>query len=156
MSGDLRTRLTDHPFFTDIGDAALDAVEAAAKVVSYPADRLVFAEGRPADRLFGVVSGRVALALHAPGRGTLVVDTVGPGEVLGVSWMFPPHRWAFDARTVEPVTALAVDAASLRIHCDLDPVFGRLVLQRLGLVMQRRMQSARTRLLDLYGHAGAR
>ena len=45
--------------------------------------------------------GKVALSAHAPGKGHLLVQTLGPGETLGLSWLFPPYRWQFDARPVE-------------------------------------------------------
>ena len=85
-----------------------------------------------------------------------VVDTVDEGEVVGWSWLVPPYRWFFDARAVEEVSAVSVDAACLRAKCDQDPALGYALMQRVARVMYQRLQSARVRLLDLYGadHAG--
>jgi len=35
--------------------------------------------------------------------------SVGEGEVLGWSWLFPPYRWKFAARTVETTRAIAIE-----------------------------------------------
>jgi CRP/FNR family transcriptional regulator, cyclic AMP receptor protein len=126
-----------------------------ASTVRFQAGSYLFHEGDPADRLFLVRRGRVALELLVPGRGPLIVDTVQAGELLGVSWLFPPYRWQLDARAVKPVEALAADGAALRAACEQDPRFGYQLTQRIGAVMQHRLQSARVRLLDLYGHASA-
>jgi CRP-like cAMP-binding protein len=83
-----------------------------------------------------------------------MVQTVGEGEVLGVSWLFPPYRWQFDAHALEPTRAISFDATCLRAKCDEDPALGYELMQRLAETMSRRLRSARIRMLDLYSHAG--
>ena len=95
-------------------------------------------------------AGRVAIELHAPGRGARVLQTVGPGEILGWSWLFPPYRWAFDARAVEEVRAVEFDGACLRKKCEADPVLGYALMKRFAGVFARRLQATRVQLLDLY------
>ena len=115
----------------------------------------LFHEGEAADRLFLVQRGRVALELVVPGRGPLIIDTIGAGEVLGLSWLLPPRRWQFDAHALEPVEAVAFDGAAVLALCERDSHLGYQLTLRLAEVMLRRMQSARLRLIDLYGHADA-
>jgi CRP/FNR family cyclic AMP-dependent transcriptional regulator len=126
-----------------------------ASPVQFQAGSYLFHEGEPADRLFLVHHGRVALELLVPQRGPVIVDTVQAGELLGVSWLFPPYRWQFDAHAVKPVEAFAFRGGAVREACEQDPLFGYQLMQRIGAVMQHRLQSARVRLLDLYGHASA-
>jgi CRP-like cAMP-binding protein len=126
-----------------------------ASTLRFQAGSYVFREGEPADRLYLVRHGRVALELLVPQRGPVIVDTVQAGELLGVSWLFPPYRWQFDAHAVKPVEALAFQGAALRAACEQDPLFGYQLMRRIGAVMEHRMQSARVRLLDLYDHASA-
>jgi CRP/FNR family cyclic AMP-dependent transcriptional regulator len=111
--------------------------------------------GEPADRLHVIVEGRVALSIHAPGRGDLVVETLGPGDVLGVSWALPYERWDLDARALTDVATLAIDAAPLRSVMDAEDPLGRVV--RLGItgLLGERLHATRIRLIDLYqGGAG--
>ena len=89
--------------------------------------------------------------MHVPGRGEGVVATVDEGDVVGWSWLVPPYRWFFDARAVTEVSAVSVDAGCLREKCDEDPALGYALMQRVAQVMYQRLQSARIRMLDLYG-----
>ncbi|HZD75182.1 MAG TPA: cyclic nucleotide-binding domain-containing protein [Actinomycetota bacterium] len=131
------------------------ADQATGTPVRFPAGAYLFREGETADRLLLMRSGRVALELLVPGRGPLIIDTIRDGQALGLSWIGPPRRWQFDARALEPVEAVAFDGAALLAACERDPRLGYQLTLRLAEVMLRRMQSARLRLIDLYGHADA-
>jgi CRP-like cAMP-binding protein len=152
MTGsDVAALLADHCFTTGLSAQHLDRIAGHASVQHFPADTVLFTEGGPAERLYLVVTGRVALQLHVPGRGEHVVDTVDECDTVGWSWMLPPYLWFFDARAVTDVVAVVVDAAALRREADADPAFGYALLQRVTAVMLHRLQAARVRLVDLYG-----
>jgi len=91
----------------------------------------------------------VALEIHSPARGPLIVDTMDGGEVLGWSWLIPPYRYFTDARAVTPVSAIALDGACLRGKCEADAELGYQLLKRVTAVMYQRLQSTRVRLLEL-------
>ena len=80
-----------------------------------------------------------------------MVDSAHADDVVGWSWLVPPYRWLFDARATEETSAIAFDGACLRGKCEADPAIGYALLQRVVRVMSDRLQSARVRLLDLYG-----
>lgn len=143
--------LAEHPFFAGLDDSTVSMLVGCAKNVHFRAGEYLFHEGEPADRFFVVRRGRVALDVHVPGQAAKVVDTVDEGDVVGWSWLVPPYRWFFDARAVHEVSAVVVDASCLRSKCDQDPALGYALMQRVTGVMYQRLQSARVRLLDLYG-----
>ncbi|MFI2435885.1 cyclic nucleotide-binding domain-containing protein [Streptomyces sp. NPDC018693] len=126
-----------------------------AHEVRYPGGIRLFDEGGRADHLWIIESGSVALDMRVPGRRPAVIDTLGSGELLGWSWQFPPYRRRFGARTVGPVRALEFDAAAVRGLCEDDPALGRAVARWAGEAVVRRLQAARTRLLDLYAPYGS-
>jgi hypothetical protein len=97
----------------------------------------------------------VAIEVQAPGRGPLVIETVGPGAVVGWSWLFPPYSWRFDARAMDPVGAIALNATGLRHKAEQDPVAGYALMARVAGVLLDRLQSTRVRLLDVYGTGSA-
>jgi CRP/FNR family cyclic AMP-dependent transcriptional regulator len=147
----LRELLSEHPFFTGLDDDTVSMLVGCSRNVHYREGEYLFREGEPADRFFVVRRGRVALDVHVPGQVERVVDTVDEGGVVGWSWLVPPYRWFFDARAVQGVSAVVVDASCLREKCDQDPALGYALMQRVAGVMYQRLQSARVRLLDLYG-----
>lgn len=143
--------LAEHPFFRALDRPTVAMLEGCARNVHFRPGQLIFREGEPADRLFVIRRGRVALEVHVPGGGDHLIDTVDEGEVLGWSWLVPPYHWLFDARAVDEVSAIAMDALCLRTKCDEDPALGYLLMQQVSQVMYHRLQAARIRLLDVYG-----
>ncbi|TJZ58969.1 cyclic nucleotide-binding domain-containing protein [Streptomyces piniterrae] len=134
------------------GRARLDGI---GREVSMPRGARVFEEGRPADRFWVIRSGRVALDQHVPGRRAAVVETVGRGDLLGWSWLFPPYLWHLGAETESRVEALEFDAAVVRSLCMSDPVLGREMYRYVAETVIDRLHRTRIRLLDLYGPQGS-
>lgn len=153
---DVRALLEDHPFFAGLDEATLEFIAGCGTNVAFGEGEHVLTEGQPADRMYVLRAGHVALETVAPDRDPTVVDTLGAGEILGTSWLVPPFRWSLDARAVEPTRAVSLDAVCLREKCDAEPQLGYQLMQRLAVVMQRRLRSARVRLLDVYSHPRAR
>ena len=147
---DLRTLMAGHRFFEGLDDVRLDTIASCGEVVELRAGAQLAREGEPADRFYAIRSGHVAVGSHLPHRGSVTVATVGPGEVLGWSWLLAPHRWHFDAVTIEPVSALAFDAARLRTAIAADDGLNLELTRRVAGVMSRRLAAARLQLLDLY------
>ena len=143
--------LARHPFLTGVAPATLEIVARYARPERIPAPQYIFREGQAADVFFLLERGHVALEIHAPGRGVHVLDTVGPGGVVGWSWLVPPYRWFCDGRVTDEAFALVVDGLSLQEALELEPAAGYQLLQRVAHVMYTRLQATRLRLLDLYG-----
>lgn len=139
--------LAGHPFLRGMPSGQLDALAAAASDVTFPAGHRIFEEGGFAGRFWLIQSGHVALDVHVPADGLITIDTIGIGELLGCSWLFPPYRWAFGAVCATPVRAFEFDGAAIRALCADDPAFGAELRERLLLVVARRLQSTRTRLI---------
>jgi CRP-like cAMP-binding protein len=126
-----------------------------AHEVRFPSGTRLFNEGGRADHFWIIESGAVALDMRVPGRRPAVIDTLGSGELLGWSWQFPPCTWRFGAQTVGPVRACEFDAARVRQLSEADPGFGQAVARWAGEAVVRRLDAARTRLLDLYAPYGS-
>ena len=143
--------LPEHPFFAGLDPDAMALVVGCAQNVHFHPGQVLFRTGEPANTFYVIRRGRVALDIHDPLRGELTIASLDEGEVVGWSWLVPPHRWLFDARAASEVSAVALDGACLRGKCDDDPALGYALMQRVAGVMYDRLQDARLRLLDLYG-----
>ena len=84
------------------------------------------------------------------GAQRLIVETIGSGEAIGLSWQAPPFRWQFGAEAIQPTTAFELDTGLLTEFCDADPELGYLLFRRLMTVAVRRLHATRIRMLDLY------
>lgn len=143
--------LPHHPFFAGLDEEALALLARCASLVRFRAGEYLFREGEPADAFYVLRTGRVALETRL-GTGPRTLDTADADDVVGWSWLVPPYRWTFDARAVTDTGAVAFDGACLRARCEDDPALGYALLRRVVGVMSTRLQSARVRLLDLYGN----
>jgi CRP/FNR family transcriptional regulator, cyclic AMP receptor protein len=143
--------IASSPVFAGMAHDDLALIAGCARNVGFEEGQLLFREGQPAGCFYLVRKGRVALEVHTPERGGLVVDSADPGEVVGWSWLFPPYRWHFDARASEEVRAIGFDGECLRGKCDEDPRLGYELMQRFAQVMIDRLQNTQLRLLDMYG-----
>jgi CRP/FNR family transcriptional regulator, cyclic AMP receptor protein len=148
--------LAEHPILTGLGEDLLASLAAHTRTVRFPAASRIFDEGQVADRFWLVCDGQVALDLHVPGRGTLLVDMVSPGAVLGWSWLFPPYRWRFGATAAAPTRAMEIEAGPVRELAANDAEFGRATYQRFSEVAVGRLQATRLRLLDVFPEAAQR
>jgi len=142
--------LAGHPIFADLGEEIITTVVGCSRLVAFAEGALLVREGEPANTFYLVRRGRVSIEVHEARRGPLVIETVGPGSLVGWSWLVPPYRWTFDARALEPVGAIAVDGACLRAKAAADPVLGFALLGRVSQELLARLQATRVRLLDLY------
>ena len=150
MTSTVAARISAHPFFAALTDAQLVALSEDAITETFTAGQRLFDEGGIADMFWLIEHGSIALDMRVPGRGDQVVETLGPGTVLGWSWLHPPYRWHFRAVARLATTAIAFDAASVRRRCDADPAFGYAMLRSFTPVITERLQATRLRLLDLY------
>jgi CRP/FNR family transcriptional regulator, cyclic AMP receptor protein len=139
--------LASHPFLRGMPPGQLDALAAAGSDVTFPAGHRIFEEGGFASKFWLIQSGHAALDVLVPGSGRVTIDSIGIGDLLGCSWLFPPYRWAFGAVCVTPVHAFEFDAAAIRACCAADPAFGAEFRERLLRVLARRLQGTRTRLI---------
>ncbi|MFJ3904870.1 Crp/Fnr family transcriptional regulator [Streptomyces sp. NPDC090025] len=117
-------------------------------------DRL-FEEQQRADRFWIVKTGAVALDAKVPGRGSPVIETLRHGELVGLSWLFPPYLCQSGAEAMTPVRAYEFDGAAVRSMCRTDAEFGASVTFWVGQILAHRLQVTRVRLLDLYAPHGS-
>ena len=142
--------LPEHPFFAGLDAATTNLLAGCASNIHVRADELLFREGTPADHFYLLRHGRIAIEVRTPGP-PMVLDTVEDGDVVGWSWVVPPYLWTFDGRDSIDTSAVAFDAACLRVKCLANPLLGYDLMMRFVRLMNQRLQSARVRLIDMYG-----
>lgn len=142
--------LEQHPFLRGLPSEQLSAIACNTRELSFPAGALLLREGEPADTLYLLRSGRVVLELNVPGRGPTLLETLKAGDILGLSWLFPPYRWHLDARAVEPVDVFALDASCMRGPSPDHPVLEPALAMRLLRHLYERLERVRLQRLDVY------
>jgi CRP/FNR family transcriptional regulator, cyclic AMP receptor protein len=139
--------LAAHPFLHGISPDHLAVLAQAASDVTFPAGYRFFSDGGHATCFWLVQSGHVTVDVDVPGQGRVPIGTLGMGELMGWSWLFPPFTWAFGAVAASPVEAFEFDARTVRARCASDPALGYEVTRRVAEVLTRRLKSTRNRLI---------
>ena len=145
--------LSRHEFFKGLRPEYIALVAGCGGNVHFDPGAYLLREGDPADRFFAIRGGSVAVETYVPSRGPVALQTLGEGDILGWSWLFPPYVYQFDARAREEVRATAFDGACLRAKCDADPALGYELMKRVVRLVSSRLEATRRQLLDVYGPA---
>ena len=141
--------LAGHQFTRGMPADYVAALSGAAKHIKVPARYRLFDEGGIADRFWLIQAGQVALDMSVPGRGLVVIETLGMGDVIGWSWLYPPYQWRLGAVALRPTQAFEVDGPAVRQMCAADAGFGYELTRRFLAVVVHRLQATRTRLIDI-------
>ncbi len=140
--------LVQHRFFEGMDPNVCDKLSECAALEQFRAGQYIFREGSPADRFYLIRHGSVMLEIHVPGRDPIVVDTLQAGEVLGLSWLVSPYKWAYDARAEQSTEAISLEVTCLRSKYDNDPVLASELFKRYIPVMADRLAATRRRIID--------
>ena len=152
----IRETLAAQPLFESLDDEILDLLAGCARHHRIRAGERILAEGAPAGTFHLIREGRVAVGIYAPEAGLVTVETKGPGQVLGWSWLFPPYRWHYDAEAIEPVATIQFDGLCIRGKCDADAHLGYELMKRFSALLDENLRATQLRLLDVYNRATVR
>jgi CRP-like cAMP-binding protein len=142
--------LAGHEFLGELSEQHRARLASGAKPFRAAAGEYLAQEGGPAHAFYLIRSGQVTISTHLSKRGVAPLQTLGPGDPLGWSWLLPPYLWQFDARAQGEVQGLAFDAAWLRDQCERDPRLGYSLLKQLLAAVSRRLAACRIHHLDIY------
>jgi CRP-like cAMP-binding protein len=142
--------IAEHPFFDGLNIHYLPWLEQCATYMRFGIGQPIFQQGSEADHFYLIEKGQVGLETFVSGRGDVTIQTLGPGEALGWSWLMPPYQWHFTARSLEPSEMIAFCAKSLRDKAKANPEFGYELVIRVAQVLFHRLEATRRRLLDVY------
>jgi CRP-like cAMP-binding protein len=143
----MAVRVALHPFLAGMDRKHLSLLTDCAVPTEFKPGDVILREGELATRVYLLETGRVNLEARVRGHEPVVIDTIGAGDLLGWSCMFPPYAWHFTARAVERTRAIFFCGEILRKYCQRDRLLGYEVLKRMMPVMIKRMQRARENLV---------
>jgi CRP-like cAMP-binding protein len=121
----------------------LEILGDCAMATQFAEQQVIFREGDLANRFYLMEKGKVALESRTADGKVVLVETIGPGDALGWSWLFPPYYWHFGARALDRTEAIFFYGTRLRASCDGDHDFGYELVRRMAEVAIRRLQSTR-------------
>jgi CRP-like cAMP-binding protein len=147
--------LRRHPFTSDLTPFQIANVARIAEEVVFPRNHVIFRERDSAALFYLLLSGRVAIEVAQNGT-SLPIQTLHAGDELGWSAVLESQQKVFQARTLEPVRALAIRGPELRQLLCQDYPLGYNIMKKLLQAATERLQGTQLQLLDMYAPGGGR
>ena len=131
-------------------DQVFAFLDTVAEELVFEQGALLFEEDDSATTFYLIATGKVGLEVPMASGLPVLIETLGPGDLVGVSWLFPPHRWSWRARALDETTTFAFDATTVREECEVDDQLALSVYRTVAAEAVERLHAARVRVLDLY------
>jgi signal transduction histidine kinase/CRP-like cAMP-binding protein len=144
--------------FEGLADSQLERIAEICTEETHPAGSLIMAEGEPAERLYVLREGRVALEMGVrmwPERRVrqMRVETLSAGQPFGLSTLTDSAAWTMSARAVDRCRSIALGAQDLRRLMDSDPAMGYEINAGLSNVLAERLRYTRLSLTEFLGQS---
>jgi len=148
LSQNLYTLIAQQPFFKGLNTEHLQLLAASALEMKFETGATLFEEGSPANRFYLILTGQVELSSEMEDRNVIPIQTLGPGDDLGWSWLFPPYAIHFTARALEPTTTIFFYGTRLREQCEQDHELGYQIMRRIAEVATQSLRATQRRLMQ--------
>jgi CRP-like cAMP-binding protein len=141
-------------FFSGLAPEFIEFLAAHATARRLTEGEVLFRHGERADRFYLVANGHVSVEVTAIAGPALELQDLGPGAVVGWSWLIPPHRWSFEARATTPAEVFEFDGTAVLAHCEQNARFGYELLKHFAALMSERLAFARQKMMEAWTPAG--
>jgi CRP/FNR family transcriptional regulator, cyclic AMP receptor protein len=154
LASPMATEVQSHSFLKGLSAQQLETLSKIATRAQFKAGKPIFHQRETADRFYLIEQGHVSLDYGLPRKRHVQIQTIGPGEALGWSWLAEPYQWQFSATAIDDVTVSAFRVPDLREQCARDPKLGYAIMERIAQVLVGRLQATRHKLLVYVQRAG--
>lgn len=135
--------------FEGLGDDELLAIARLAREEKYDAGSVIFRENGPANYLYIVREGRVAILIDI-GRGKqTVIDTISRNGSFGWSAMVPPYTYTSTSRTLESTRVIVLSGQQLRELCSTHCSTCYTIMEKIARIISKRLKETRLQLVNL-------
>lgn len=142
-------RLAKIPLFSGLSTQTLQRLDACFESMAFPKGSIIFDQGDRADRLYVVVSGRVAIQFDPEDGETLTVTEIEHDGVFGWSSALGRRCYTSCAVCLEDCEALSVEGDTLRELCEAHPETGVIILERLAEVIAERLKNTHKHVIEI-------
>jgi len=144
--------------FEGLTDSQLERIAELCTEETHPAGSLIMEEGEPAERLYVLRDGRVALEMGVrvwPERRVrqLRVETLNAGQPFGLSALTSSDAWTMSARALDRCRLIVLGALDLRRLVESDALMGSQINLGLSNVLAERLRYTRLSLTEFLGQS---
>jgi toluene monooxygenase system ferredoxin subunit len=137
------------PLFEGLDRIHLTTLAKSAVEDRFSRDHVIFEQGKPADRLYILLDGRVAIRYKPYDGEMLLVTEVKPNSVFGWSSALGRPSYSSCAVCVEDSHAVSVRGDAIKSICEKYPETGVMILERLADVIAERLQNTHAHVIEM-------
>jgi CRP-like cAMP-binding protein len=133
------------PGFTRALERSVRSVAVISQEKRFGAGEQILNEGDRADNLYFLLEGEVDLTFSLR-TGSVVVDTLVPGDLMGWSSMVAPHSLTATAAARTEVRVISIDGLELQRLFERDCSLGYFLMQQVVSSLSHRLKGAHIQL----------
>lgn len=148
---EIKSLISTNKHFKNLDEKHIEFLATNSIFVEYNKDDFIFNYRDKAEHFYLVIKGIVNLQFFSHEKGSIVLEEIKEGELLGWSWLKPPFMWRFDALSLTDTKLLCFDADKILKKMNQNSKFGYAVQNIFMNIITDRLQSTRIRLLKELG-----
>lgn len=137
--------------FKGFSEAELGQIAAVAEELNFAEGTIIFRENTPAEFLYLIGKGTVALEMCAPSVGCRRILSLSNGELLGWSPVLEHAKFTATARAMTDVCTIRIKGRDMLTLCESDLRFGYQFMKRTALALAQRLNATRLQLVNIFG-----
>lgn len=142
--------LRSHSFLAGLDPVLIEKLAEIAVPEEFRKGQFLLRAGEEASRLYLILEGEAVVEVSSTEHSPIIIQSLRGGDVVGWSWLVPPHRWEFDVLAKTDLRTMALDAPRLRKLFKSDYQLGYEMILRFSAIIAGRLHSTRLQYLDLY------
>lgn len=146
--------LSKQKFFSGLSPEVIGFLAGCATQREVESGQVLFPLGERANRFYLICTGSICVEIPAISGPSLTVQSLGPDQVLGWSWLIPPYKWNFQARAQVQSKLFEFDGEKVLACCERDSEFGYELLKRFASLMSERLEAARQSMMGQWNPPG--
>lgn len=132
--------------FCELEKEHLQFLTENAKILEYDSEEFIFSARDNAENFYIVQEGEISLYHFSPERGSIKIETVSVGEIIGWSWLVHPYKWSFDCLTEYGAILISFDANKIKEKMEEDYFFASKIQNIFIKIIAERLHATRLRL----------
>lgn len=148
---EIKQIISGNTYFKALDEKHLDFLVKNSNLIEYKAEDFIFSFRDEAKYFYLISKGLVTLQMFSHEKGSIALEEIKAGEILGWSWLNPPFTWRFDAYSNIDTELIVFDGEAIRTKMEKDTKFGYFIQKIFIHIIAERLQSTRLRLLEELG-----
>jgi SulP family sulfate permease len=140
------SQLRANPLLHTMDSRHLKKLAAVAVEAEFGKNEIIYQRGQSGQALYLIEEGEVTIATDTPDQESVVLHTLGPGQLFGWSALFPQERKMFITRATRPTRVLLMPAEQIRAAWQADTSLEYALVRRGGEAMANRLMMIRQQL----------